>query len=199
MNYYQKKCEGIMHTIRRGDTLYRLSRMYGVSVSDIMDANPDVNVYNLQIGSMICVPMSMNMPPSWQPGQTVPQCPLQPSVVPDNSMETQMPMNPENNAESQSRDAEGDVWNLESLAMEEDSPVQSQRPVQPPRPPRPPMPPQGPDRNRLMPYRVRRGDSLNSILRMFNMDFDTFARFNPHIMPIPLKTGETVFVTGRRF
>lgn len=70
MNYYQSgnvrgmtfdgnnRCSGIMHTVRKGDTLYRISRMYGVSLEQVMDANPDVNVYNLPLGSMICVPMA---------------------------------------------------------------------------------------------------------------------------------------------
>ena len=70
MNYYQSgnvrgmtfdgnnRCPGIMHTVRKGDTLYRISRMYGVSLEQVMDANPDVNVYNLPVGSMICVPMA---------------------------------------------------------------------------------------------------------------------------------------------
>lgn len=71
MNYYQPgnvrgmafdgrhRCPGIMHTVRKGDTLYRISRMYGVGLEQVMDANPDVNVYNLSVGSMICVPMAV--------------------------------------------------------------------------------------------------------------------------------------------
>ncbi len=58
MNYYEHMCEGISHTIRPGDTLYRLSRLYGVPLEKIMDANPDVNIYHLDIGSIVCIPMA---------------------------------------------------------------------------------------------------------------------------------------------
>lgn len=39
-----------------GDTLYKLSKMYGVRLIDILKENPYVNVYNLQIGDEICIP-----------------------------------------------------------------------------------------------------------------------------------------------
>ena len=61
MNYYQSKCDGITHTIRPGDTLYRLSRLYGVALETIMDANPDVNIYNMAVGGTICIPMAPGM------------------------------------------------------------------------------------------------------------------------------------------
>lgn len=57
MNIYEEMCSGIQHTIKAGDTLYRLSRLYGVSVERIMEANPKGNIYNLQIGETICIPL----------------------------------------------------------------------------------------------------------------------------------------------
>ena len=51
-----RKCDGIVHTIRRGDTLYLLSRQYNVSVNDIMNANRNINIYNLRIGDKLCIP-----------------------------------------------------------------------------------------------------------------------------------------------
>ena len=50
-NYY---C--IAHVIRPGDTLYKLSREYGVKVSALMMANPFVDVYNLRVGDELCIP-----------------------------------------------------------------------------------------------------------------------------------------------
>lgn len=59
------KCNGIVHTIKRGDTLYLLSKHYGVTVNEIMNANRNINIYNLRIGDEICIPvynrMSNNM------------------------------------------------------------------------------------------------------------------------------------------
>lgn len=52
----EKRCKGVVHRVVAGDTLYRLSKMYGVRLIDIMKENPYVNVYNLQIGDEICIP-----------------------------------------------------------------------------------------------------------------------------------------------
>lgn len=52
----ENKCKGVIHRVIKGDTLYRLSKMYGVRLIDIMKENPYVNVYNLQIGDEICIP-----------------------------------------------------------------------------------------------------------------------------------------------
>ena len=59
-------CRGMVHVVEAGDTLYLLGRRYGVSVSDIMYANPYANVYNLQIGDELCIPVgnqASTMPP----------------------------------------------------------------------------------------------------------------------------------------
>lgn len=57
-----RKCNGIVHTIRRGDTLYLLSRYYNVTINEIMRANANVNIYNLQIGDQICIPVRRPTP-----------------------------------------------------------------------------------------------------------------------------------------
>lgn len=44
------------HVIRPGDTLYRLSREYGIKVSALMMANPFVDIYNLRVGDELCIP-----------------------------------------------------------------------------------------------------------------------------------------------
>ena len=49
-------CHGFLHTVEKGDTLYLLSRRYGVPLWTILFANPYINVYNLQIGDEICIP-----------------------------------------------------------------------------------------------------------------------------------------------
>lgn len=51
-------CQGKIHVIKQGDTLYRLAKQYDVKLFDIMRLNPYVNVYNLQIGDEICIPVS---------------------------------------------------------------------------------------------------------------------------------------------
>ncbi|MCM1082643.1 MAG: LysM peptidoglycan-binding domain-containing protein [Clostridium sp.] len=49
-------CKGIVHQVVAGDTLYKISKYYGVRLIDVLKENPYVNVYNLQVGDEICVP-----------------------------------------------------------------------------------------------------------------------------------------------
>lgn len=57
-----RRCRGVFHVIEQGDTLYNLGQRYRVSVSDIMRANPYVNVYNLRIGEELCIPVTAPQP-----------------------------------------------------------------------------------------------------------------------------------------
>ena len=52
----EKKCRGTVHKVVQGDTLYKISKLYGVRLVDVLKENPYVNVYNLQPGDEICVP-----------------------------------------------------------------------------------------------------------------------------------------------
>jgi len=47
----------IYYNIRHGDTLYSISRRYNVPIALIINANPFAEVYNLQIGEAICIPV----------------------------------------------------------------------------------------------------------------------------------------------
>ncbi|WP_238722963.1 LysM peptidoglycan-binding domain-containing protein [Diplocloster agilis] len=53
-------CDGEMYVVKEGDTLYRISRQFGVNLASLMAANPYVNVYNLQEGDEICIPIFSN-------------------------------------------------------------------------------------------------------------------------------------------
>lgn len=57
--YMGRTCRGMVHVIEDGDTLYNLGKKYHVSVTQLMFANPYVNVYNLQIGDELCIPARM--------------------------------------------------------------------------------------------------------------------------------------------
>lgn len=48
----------VIHVIQKGDTLYSLSRKYHVPLAAIMYANPYMDVYNLQVGDEIYIPMA---------------------------------------------------------------------------------------------------------------------------------------------
>ncbi len=139
MNYYESKCDGIAHVIRKGDTLYRLGRMYGVSVESIMEANPGARVYHLVPGETLCIPMAMGKMPE-MPGSEHMSSP------------GSMP--------GQESDRPG--WDVIIL------------------------------------YTVREGESLNSLLETFHMDFSDFEKLNPELMPILLTPGEKVYVKRNR-
>ncbi|NLO08370.1 MAG: LysM peptidoglycan-binding domain-containing protein [Clostridiales bacterium] len=46
----------LSYEIKQGDTLYSISRRYNVDINTIILANPFINIYNLQIGDVICLP-----------------------------------------------------------------------------------------------------------------------------------------------
>lgn len=44
------------YTIKAGDTYWKISRQYRVTVDELIAANPGVNPDNLRVGQVICVP-----------------------------------------------------------------------------------------------------------------------------------------------
>ena len=50
-------CNGVIHVVKKGDTLYKLSKIYKVKLCDIISANPYINVYNMQPGDEVCIPV----------------------------------------------------------------------------------------------------------------------------------------------
>ncbi len=54
----------MVHRVKQGETMYHLSRMYNVSIDELISANPGVNVYNMQNGDEVCIPVS-NMRPEY--------------------------------------------------------------------------------------------------------------------------------------
>ncbi|MDF2486490.1 MAG: hypothetical protein K0R46_2658 [Herbinix sp.] len=49
----------INYVVQKGDTLYSISRHFNIGINAIMVANPLVNVYNMMIGEIICIPISV--------------------------------------------------------------------------------------------------------------------------------------------
>lgn len=79
MNY--EFCEGITHTIKKGDTLYSISRQHNVPIAMIMRANPYVDVYNLQVGETICVPVEKDNMGVRNPEMTAPRRNVSPDMM----------------------------------------------------------------------------------------------------------------------
>ncbi|HEX2938077.1 MAG TPA: LysM peptidoglycan-binding domain-containing protein, partial [Ruminiclostridium sp.] len=77
------------YTIQAGDTLWKLSQIYGVSVQSIFDLNPGINPQNLQIGSTICIPTASTAP--IVPTVPAPLIPTVPPISPAPMMPTVPP------------------------------------------------------------------------------------------------------------
>lgn len=58
MESFNNNYRGRIHIVEQGDTLYMLARRYDVRLYDIMRMNPYVNVYNLNIGDEISIPVA---------------------------------------------------------------------------------------------------------------------------------------------
>ena len=77
-----RSCNGTKYVIKKGDTLYSISRRYDVPLALVLRANPYVDVYNLQVGDEVCIPASSeSMPPVLEPGPARPPIVLGPGPV----------------------------------------------------------------------------------------------------------------------
>lgn len=45
------------YVIKQGDTLYSISRRFNVPIALLFRANPYAEIYNLQVGDEICIPV----------------------------------------------------------------------------------------------------------------------------------------------
>ncbi len=51
-----KKQEGVYHKVARGQTLYRIARVYGVAVEDIIKSNNIPNAAAIEVGQLVLIP-----------------------------------------------------------------------------------------------------------------------------------------------
>ena len=54
----------VTHTVRRGDTFYRLAQRYGSTVRAIETANPGTDAANLQVGTALVIPLGFDVVPT---------------------------------------------------------------------------------------------------------------------------------------
>ena len=46
------------YTVKRGDSFYLISKRLGVSLRDLIAANPAINPARLMVGDVLCIPLS---------------------------------------------------------------------------------------------------------------------------------------------
>ncbi len=164
------------HTIRPGDTLFRLSQQFGgVSVEAILRANPGINPNNLQIGQRICIPGAV---------APMPPCP---------------------NGFFYTIKAGGDtLFNLgQQFGVSVDEIIRANPGIEPNRLqigqticiPRPvtPTPPIPPCPNGFY-YSIRPGDTFFGISNQFSVSLDALIRANPGVDPNMLQIGQIICV-----
>jgi len=59
---YCRRCNGLVYVVKRGDTIFNIAARYGITVNDILNENRFINVYNIQVGDRICIPVMPNRP-----------------------------------------------------------------------------------------------------------------------------------------
>lgn len=48
---------GIGYYVKAGDTLYNIANRYNISLYELLNANRNINPYNMQIGDLVCIPI----------------------------------------------------------------------------------------------------------------------------------------------
>ncbi len=94
MNY--EYCDGYTYTIKKGDTLYEISRSHKVPLSLLLRSNPFVDVFNLQVGDTLCIPARQTPPKPcemWGDCEEFPERPERP-IMPGRPNEPGAPGNP---------------------------------------------------------------------------------------------------------
>lgn len=89
-------CDGYTYTIKKGDTLYEISRSHKVPLSLLLRSNPFVDVFNLQVGDTLCIPTRQKPPKPcevWGNCEGTPDRPASPEM-PGGPGNSQMPDTP---------------------------------------------------------------------------------------------------------
>lgn len=199
MNRY---CNGVIHTVRKGDTLYSLSRQYDVPLVAILRANPYVDIYNLMIGSRICIPTGpqgrpprpaippMDRPPVDIPPMDRPQA-MPPVAIPPTEATQEAPQRPsmempENRLHGRYPEIppmdSDNMW-MDDMDMQQDRMRKENV--------------DDDDNDRRIAYVVKEGESMKDILDKFGEDAEDFLE-NNNLADILLKPGITVFVEEDR-
>ncbi|MHC4917509.1 MAG: peptidoglycan DD-metalloendopeptidase family protein [Planctomycetota bacterium] len=66
---------GFKHTVRKGETLYALSRRYNVPIAAVIAANPGLDAKNMKVGSQVVIPGAGSAGPEKTPAPVGPKPP----------------------------------------------------------------------------------------------------------------------------
>ncbi len=168
--------EGNYYEIRPGDTLFAIARRFGVSLDDLLEANPGIDPERLRVGQVICIPLAV--PPRRCPAGTITY-----TVRPGDtffalarrfgvSVEDIRRANPGVDPEALLIGQQLCIPAAEGLP--------------------PGVCPAG-----TFPYVVRAGDTFFSLARRFGTTVEAIERANPFVSPINLQIGQLLCLPHR--
>ncbi len=84
-------CEGKPYTVRRGDSFQLIARRFGVTMRDLLAANPELHPGRLMVGDVLCIPQAEQPVPVPAPAPVpVPVPPTEPAPARTGPMQFQV-------------------------------------------------------------------------------------------------------------
>ncbi len=94
---------GVVHVVKRGETIYRISRAYGIDPADLMETNGISDPRSVAVGTELFVPgatRTLDVPPAPVPGDPATAGPSTPTATPT-------PAHPERSAAAGGAESKG--------------------------------------------------------------------------------------------
>ena len=182
--------EGNYYTVKNGDTLYRITRAFNISVDELVQANPGVDPDRLRVGQTLCIPGAISIPapppapaPAPRPAPTPGPRPT-PSPAP----------RPTPTAEPRPAPSQ------EPRTAPTPGPSPSPAPEPRPTPGSGPRPAPAPGPTACPPgtatYIIRAGDNYHALAIRFRTTVDAIIRANPGVNPESLAIGQRICIPG---
>ena len=166
----------VSYTIQAGDTLRSIAQTYGITVTELLFYNPELNPYGYRAGDLLCVPGATST--SDQPEESEPAQPDEgPNGTPTPSLpgENQPAQPDEGPNGTPTPSLPGENQPAQPGEGPEGLPTPSLPPIGTPTPSLPIVP----DCPNGMLYTVRAGDTLRSIAQRFDITLDSLMNANP--------------------
>jgi LysM repeat protein len=189
------------YSVRRNDTLFRISRRFNVSIPAILAVNPDINLFSiLRVDDVICIPGRQPEPGPGLPGPgpgpgpgppTGPRPPTGPApgpgrFCPDGFIHRVRP--------GETLDRIAAYYNVRLIDLLRANPgifpnrLFIGQSICIPRPAAPRCPPN------TFEYIIRSGDTLGSLARRFGTTVREIMRLNPGINPFSMRVGQRICI-----